>query len=350
MIKEFNSLKGLLALMIFFHHIPIDYYGKSSLGIVAVMLFFMMSGFLSTIAYYDRLSLGTFNYSQYLINKAIKFYPIHWLFLIIAICLKLPDQVNWIRQIPVLGLNFFLLQSLVPIKNIYFSYNMVTWFLSDTLIFVSLFPLLLRGIVKGGKRVLFCAVLFVISLYTLIWIYLPESYTHAVFYISPFIRIVDFIVGILCALFFMHIKLNAKIIRAVGENSTFWQLVSIFLLLSLLLLTAINENFSYHSLAYLPIAFFLLILVGLNRGASLLNGKLLQKMGTISFAFFMSHQIVIRILLKFMSVGSYEEKIAFILCALILSIIVSYLVTTYFDNIIKSWIKKRKVQQSTIVR
>lgn len=74
MIKEFNSLKGILALMIFAHHCPIEFEWKPALGIIAVTLFFMLSGYLSAVGYRAKVQSPSFTYRHYIIGKVTKFY------------------------------------------------------------------------------------------------------------------------------------------------------------------------------------------------------------------------------------------------------------------------------------
>ena len=161
MISAFNSLKGILALMIFVHHLDL-YKGGGSL---AVAVFFMLGGFLSTLGYREKVMSSSFNYKNYLIGKAIKFYPMHWLLLLAAVPLMFYGGHHLLKNFLILGINAVLLQSWIPVQAVCFSGNAVSWYLSDTLAFVAVFPFILRWMLSGLKQSKVLVALGVASIY-----------------------------------------------------------------------------------------------------------------------------------------------------------------------------------------
>ena len=147
MIKSLISLLGIFILFIFLHHAGL-YPGG---GTLAVAFFFVLSGFSLTLGYKDRVFLSEFSYKQYLTRRCVKFFPLHWITLLADIPLVLMMSFHW-WLIPVFFINAALLQSLVPVKEVYFSFNAVSWFLADILIFALLFPFLLKDICRRTEK------------------------------------------------------------------------------------------------------------------------------------------------------------------------------------------------------
>ena len=191
MIKSLTSLRGLFILFIFLHHAGV-YPGGGTLG---VAFFFVLSGFSMTLGYHDRIVEPFFNYKLYLTRRCIKFYPMHWIALIANIPYVLMGTLHW-SLIPLFFLNAALLQTLVPIKEGYFSYNAVSWFLADILFFTMVFPSVYRFIIETNTKNRLLIALAIAGLYMLLVLFVPEKYHHAILYISPFIRIIDFVFGI----------------------------------------------------------------------------------------------------------------------------------------------------------
>lgn len=266
MIKEFNSLKGVLAVMIFVHHCPLEFEWKPAFGIIAVAIFFMLSGFLSAIGYKDKVLSPSFSYRQYIKVKSTKFYPLHFLFLIAAVPLSILNVTSWISYLATFVLNASLLHSIVPIKTVYFSFNLVSWFLSDTLIFVALFPFIMRWMLNAKIKTKVIAGLSAISFYVVAWGLIPDDYTHQFFYISPLFRLLDFVLGIQCGLWFMDLKEQGKLKTFIVRYSTSLHWLSIVLLVGLTYMATFDVNTCLHSVIYMPIIGMLLILIGLNRG------------------------------------------------------------------------------------
>ena len=208
MIKALTALRGIFILFIFLHHAGI-YQGGGTMG---VAFFFVLSGFSMTLGYHDRVLQSDFNYRQYLTRRCIKFYPLHWITLIADIPYVLMGVLNW-WLIPLFFVNAALLQTLVPIQEVYFSYNAVSWFLADILFFAVVFPFVFRFIKKTNSKIRLLVALTIAIIYVVIALMVPDSYRHAILYISPFIRILDFVFGICLGLVYLRIKNDRKIDR-----------------------------------------------------------------------------------------------------------------------------------------
>ena len=253
MIKSLTSLRGIFILFIFFHHCLNLYPGGGSM---AVAFFFILGGFSMTLGYKERLLNNGFNYKQYLSRRLIKFYPLHWLCLLAAIPFFLVS-FNWLK-LPILVSNAALLQTWVPDQKWYFSLNAVSWYLADTLFLATVFPFLLKWIVKAtdfGK--LLIALSFVL-LYVLVAVLIPKDMHHAVLYIIPYIRLTDFVYGIYLAL--IYFRLKEKPLK--WWNSKFVSQLFVFALIAILVIESclLTEDARLFAPVYwVPVALVILI-------------------------------------------------------------------------------------------
>lgn len=237
MIKSLTSLRGIFILFIFFHHCLDIYPGG---GTMAVTFFFVLSGFSLTLGYKDRVLQPEFCYTQYITRRCIKFYPLHWLCLLSA---AIPVFITSFtgKKILLFLLNASLLQTWVPIKEIYFSFNMVSWFLADTMFFALAFPFLLKVIVKSNSLRKVCIAFFVALIYVTVVLLIPREQYHAILYISPYMRLADFVLGIFLALGYLRMKENRIEIRFLNNKNIsfllFFGLIAMLVLESCVLTT-----------------------------------------------------------------------------------------------------------------
>jgi len=252
MINSLTSLRGIFIQFIFFHHCLKIYPGGGSM---AVTFFFVLGGFAMTLGYKDKITREDFNYRQYLTRRCIKFYPLHWLCLF-AILPLFVLSFSW-KQIPILALNAALLQTWIPLKGVYFSFNAVSWYLADTMFFAIVFPFILKWIVAASPkgRGLIAALMAVV--YVAVTMLIPEEKYHAILYISPYMRLMDFVLGIFLALGYLNLKES----QSFKWNSTVSQIV-IFSLIALLVVESclLSETATLIAPVYwIPVALLILI-------------------------------------------------------------------------------------------
>lgn len=343
MISAFNSLKGILALMIFVHHLDL-YKGSGSL---AVAVFFMLGGFLSTLGYRENIMSSSFNYKNYLIGKAVKSYPMHWLLLLAAAPLMFYGGHNLLKNFCILGINAALLQSWIPVQAVYFSGNAVSWYLSNTLAFVAVFPFILRWMLSGLKQSKVLVALGIAAIYILLWILLPPDYTHRFFYISPIFRVIDYMVGMAAALCYLEVKDNQRVQEYVSKHLQLLNLLACICFAALILISFANKQVVLHSVVYMPIGAILLIIIALT-GGGILQMPLLQKFGAISFAFFLVHQMCIRYLQAVLGKLGYDSVFILAPLAFIITVFVSYFLTYTFDKKTSSWLKRKLLNRQSM--
>ena len=338
MIKSLTSLRGIFILFIFLHHAGL-YPGG---GTMAVAFFFVLSGFSMTLGYREKVFLPDFSYKQYLVRRGIKFYPLHWITLLVDIPLVLMSTLFW-WLVPVFFVNAALLQTLVPVEEVYFSYNAVSWFLADILFFAVLFPFLLKGICRSTtkKRIALFALLMV--LYgVLAWI-VPTDFRHAVFYISPYVRILDFIFGILLGLCYLDIRTKRP-----SYNIKRWLPLAAVCILILLLVAEsyfLNAEVQLFAPVYWPLVAMLILCAALPQNGELriLENRILIRLGECSFTIFLVHRLVLRYMALLVGIDNVYLNAA---VCLLLTILISLLIDRFILTPVSQWLR-RKLQPST---
>ena len=92
MIKELTSLRFILILVIFFHHALPNYPGGGDMGVAC---FFVLSGFCYALGYGRKVKAADFDYRGFIKSRLAKFYPLHWITLLIAIPISLHLGLGW---------------------------------------------------------------------------------------------------------------------------------------------------------------------------------------------------------------------------------------------------------------
>lgn len=288
-IEEISSLRFIFIIIIFLHH-TIAYTGGGYLG---VEFFFILGGFVMTLGYKDKVLGNGFSYRKFVFKRASKYYPLHWLCLSLAVLFILVISGFGRDRVFPLILNATLLQSWSSVKSIYFSFNSPSWYLSDMLFLVCVFPFLLKGIAKLLKSRLwtsvFLAALF--GAYVVLFLTVNEAYRHYLLYINPLVRLFDFTLGILSAFLFMTLKGREASLAPyrLSLRILMYVCLGVLLLLSIVLPT----HYLMCSFIFAPLICALLILVSLEPvgGKSVFSWKPLVFLGGFSFEIYMIHGI-----------------------------------------------------------
>lgn len=187
------------------------------LGHLGLSSFFILSGFLSYYNYYDRPgadSLSLIHCARFSLKKIAKLYPLHLAMLLVMLVGQLYGYAHGLISrfalVRKLIFNAALLQSWVPVNEVYFSFNVPSWYLSTMMFLYFAFPVVLRLMRRYRTRaaavLAIGAVLAVqlISAYVAVTLYdahaVRESYETPAFaqwftQVLPLYRLGDFIVG-----------------------------------------------------------------------------------------------------------------------------------------------------------
>ena len=226
--NNLTILRGIFIIMIVLHHLNL-YEGGGTLG---VAFFFMLGGFALSLGYYDKVSKSYFSFLQYFRRRCEKFFPLHWLCLLAILPLSFWSIINGTGNISdtllTLIPNALLLQSLIPINSVYFSLNAVSWYLSATMILSVLFPCIVKGLNKLSDRSKIVTLIIILSAYFILVCFLPIEYRHPILYINPFVRVVDFIIGIYLFLLYRKITTNEQ---AIGYHNRLIVVISLMMII-----------------------------------------------------------------------------------------------------------------------
>ena len=351
-LESLSILRGIFIMMIFFHHAAI-YNGG---GTLAVSFFFMLGGFALSYGYYNKVLENDFSYRQFITKRAEKFFPLHWLCLLAV--LPFTFYSMWVGNMTVEDIlallpNALLLQSLIPIDSVYFSYNAVSWYLSDTVIFALLFPLIVKGIARLSIRDRVVMLAVVLLLYSLLVYFLPIEFRHAILYINPFVRIVDFTIGIYLYLVYQHLKTRCYFMSCCSSVGI---LIAILMIaISITISIKASEEVSLISAIYwLPLAILLIVCALYTSGVEETRSDsrlfwLFSLLGDISFPMFMIHQIVIRYLSRAFSLLHVDCKPLEVIMALIITILASLACMQCFLIPLSAYFKQRRNTKSSIL-
>jgi len=352
MIKTLQSLRLVFAIMILLHHFPYNGEGLFAAGgPLGVCFFIMLSGFAMSAGYGERILSGNFDFGKYFIKRLIKLWPLHLLCLAGIIAMTLPGCISSPEQIGILGINALMLQSWIPIKEVYFSGNAVSWCLCDLMFCYLTFPLLYRLIARLRLRSLGIVGLLAVAFYAAAIRFVPDDKVHAFIYISPIFRLLDFAIGI--AAFRIYKRLNdGKAGMNLRNSSKFAQTcIELFIVAlfvgSILIYPAIAERYSL-SVMWWPVIFIAIITFPLLEAcgggylSQLLQNRLLLKCSTASFTFYMIHHIVMTVVLKLMGMANadipYHIELAVCLFAVMFTALIVY---NYFEKPVSAYLSKK---------
>ena len=201
-----NALRGIAVLMMMFHHVS-GYWGLYTwLGYVGVCIFAVISGFLEGYHHLDK-ECFAIKGSTLVWRKIKHFLPLHLLMFILALGLMMVDYMkNPIETYSFMAVKIFFnlsfMQAFVPIRKIFFGLNGVEWYLTIYLFFIMLLPRIIKMVQKIKTPIY---TLFIITLVQLIYgivignTGLNEDWKLWLIYINPFVRIWDFVEGVLLA-------------------------------------------------------------------------------------------------------------------------------------------------------
>ena len=343
MIKEITSLRFVFILFIFLSHIPLAVPGVS----MATAFFFVLGGFGLTLGYKDKVLKPEFGYKQYLTRRLLKFYPLHWICLLAALPLALLS-FSW-QQVPVFFINAALLQTWVPIKSVYFSFNAVSWYLANTMFFAVVFPPLCRFVVKHR----WVSALCVVVAYIMIVLLVPAEYRHYGFYINPLSRSIDFIIGIFTALAFIELREKTWVANLVRNGNLVVLVIALIIAAAVYVIHLLSTDVCMFTVIYwFPVVLVILLasLLGTVGSDNVLRSKWLVFLGDCVFTFFLVHQLVIRYYNIFAAKVIHDDNriLAAVVC-LILTVAVSVFINKYILNRFTQWLTK-KIQPSMTAR
>jgi peptidoglycan/LPS O-acetylase OafA/YrhL len=272
-------------------------------GFCGVTFFYVLSGFILTYNYqsiFTRLT-GRSVWS-FCAARLARIYPVHLLAFLVAVPLVLGDILAEPSRavVPTLA-NLTLTQSFVPDQAVFFSFNTVSWSLSDEMFFYLLLPLVLwtmhgLDLVRSGRAVALAATCWLLALACVL---LGHDHPQGLWlwYVNPAFRLLDFLVGVSLGQIFLRLQRQgvagpSRPVATLLEAGTLG-------LLALALVTSPLVPLLLRRSSYYTPCFALLILVfAFQRGrlSRVLSGPGLRLLGEVSFSFYMFHYTIMRLI------------------------------------------------------
>lgn len=314
-IDSIQGLRGFAFLAIFATHLSVI----NSWGGWGVSIFIVMSGFLMSLSYYNRIDSMVVSLKENIklsVKKMNKLYPLHIIMLIVALVfwiLKIVTKTgiyNIKTESIALVAQIFLVHGWIPVRDIYYSFNQLSWYLSDTMLFYILFPWIIRFIKKKNIKQL---VLLSIIVYTVMWIWVivitvsinDKNYSDFLLYTSPYFRLGDFAIGAIFGVVFIKSKKTFGTI----SSSVFEMIILLSVFLTVWYLntnhtTQISRIIAHSAVACLPTSVGLVYLFAVNKGviSKIFSNKAIVYVGNMSPYGYLIHQMVIVLITTF---GNY---------------------------------------------
>jgi len=280
-----------------------------------VSFFFVLSGFILTYVYHNRLNKsGILNFY---FKRIVRLWPLHLVCTLYGIWL-LGLAVNPMK----LAVNGLLLQSWIPDSRWVFSYNGVAWSISTEMFFFFMFPFLLLG---GQRRFWLKLVLVALTSFSIVFMTQPLSNDPVIasqfdliriVHANPLVRLLEFGLGMATAFLFLNaaVRKQVKVPRRLKNQK--WRLIFDSLKECVAISSFAIFFFGYNSVrgaiygspwggpmfsawynfAGSSIVFALIIYVFADsKGilATMMGTRLMNFLGEISYAFFLVHMIIL---------------------------------------------------------
>ena len=314
-IESLGILRLILVAMIYCCHTGIYPSG----GVLAVMYFFVLSGFCTYLGYCSKVDDPGFSYAGYIRRKYARLFPQHWFCTLLIIILFVIQGIK--INYPALLANTFLVQSWVPLSEYYFSFNGVAWFLSDICFFLLLSPFLVRLIKRVSNKLMLiiCVVLFIA--YLVFYLLVPEEKMFYFKVIFPLTRLTDYVMGMaLCKFFFLFKERKPQ-----ASNALFF--IAPAALTAAVLISIFSPTL--HSLAPLYLIPVSATIFFLSTPESAFIGKykitqILFHLSKYTLAFYLVHQVVLKYTVYVFGLIGIDSFLVFAPTTLIISALLSW--------------------------
>lgn len=294
-------------------------------GGIGVSFFFILSGFILAYRYQEKITCNQITWKSFYINRIARIYPLHVLTLLIVMVIGfIAGNYKCSLNLCLKALtNFSLCQSFIPYKSIYFSFNSPSWSISDEAFFYLSFPLLIMFIRKIFTKKFNLLLILIALLFLILVNIIDDKLHHAIFYINPLIRILDFILGI-------YIFNIWQTTQNRSNSPIFYSTIEFISIASLGIFIAYHHaipkvyKFSFY---YWPSMLFIIYSFSFQRGiiSKLLSCKICLFLGNISFSFYLTHFWVIDIIKTISSISEIHSIVLSLITSLLISTILYYI-------------------------
>lgn len=362
-----NGLRFIAAAMVVVSHVEL--YGFNfnfhtlgiealfTIGDVAVIFFFVLSGFLITyLLFKEKDTMGTVSVKDFYMRRILRIWPLYYLLLILGF-LILPniafmDTGNLSHMMhkyfwPQLILNIFLLPNLGRACFTALPFNGMAWSIGVEEQFYFIWPILIKKSKKPLKVIIMIIIAYIMCFFGarevkhIFTNYAISSFTNYLPNIIGYIQIDCMAIGAIGAYLLFY---NKRLIQFVF--SPLFQFIT-FVGIFIIIFFYNNKLFSNEIASF----FFcsLIINVAANKNTFLkLENKVFHYLGKISYGIYMYHSIIIiamvNLFRKFHLGHNIIEILGLHLLCLIITVGISAVSYRYFENIfLKLKLKRTKV-------
>lgn len=351
-ILNIQSLRFFFIMLVVFSHIS---YNTTSLGACGVCFFFVLSGFILSWAYGERIALNSFSTPRFLAHQMVKMYPLYVVMIVVMAvyfhCVGIYDV-----SLKDFAVNLFLLQTWFPHSVRPFVIDSPTWFLCDIVVCYICFRTLYRTIMLSGRRRLLVLSAIVLAAYSSAVTFMPEC-NEGDLYDFPVFRLVDFSMGIILFRFYVSGKGRALSERTLALSAGMGNSICAAFLIVLAVMFYFfifnNKSAFRYGCLFLPYMLALIFwFASTDKRNDLFVNKILHKpwmlsLGGLTMEMFIIHMFVCFVVYDFsVQVLRIErtlgvklcEKVAIILLTLLLSMIAKVALKKW-----SGWIGKRRI-------
>jgi peptidoglycan/LPS O-acetylase OafA/YrhL len=350
-IHNLTPLRGVAALLVAVFHFEgligrfispeqSSFFTKSYL---MVDLFFMMSGFIITHVYHAGFANGiqATSFRKFMVARFARVYPLHFFMLALLVAFfyisgSNPQPVFDPAKIPA---NIFLVHALGV--HDYYSWNVPSWSISAEWWSYLLFPFLVGLLVNFRKVAAPVMIVMALSIYVGIAYWFPRADpnhcpTLDVTYDYGFLR---GFAGFICGMCLYLPYRNDWLMR-------FFRRDSVFALSTVVL--SLSMHAGLHDLFNIPLFALLILCCAGNTGRihAMLQNRVLQFLGTISYSVYMTHCLLLfkgADILKIFGLDTKEPFVLTLVCLLFLCATVLISAFTYYviEKPSRKWIADR---------
>ncbi|WGT34104.1 acyltransferase family protein [Pseudomonas atacamensis] len=278
-----------------------------------VSFFFVLSGF---ILAYNYPTLATRQETVHFFKARIaRIWPAHIAAIILLYLLTSGwnlGGLTYLQAIFTALANLFLIQSLIPLRDVFLTFNGVAWSISTEMFFYFSFPLLISSFIPGWKvKLIFLSTVAALFFgFAIAWNVpaddaAPSVSLMGLFYVNPFVRIIEFFAGVLaCG---VYQKIHSRTKNQSGLLFSAAELLVVVLAVFAMWITpklttifamhgAIGGAVNYYLIKSGSFLFFaaLIVVFALGKGvfSKALSAPFLVLLGEISFSLYLVHMTV----------------------------------------------------------
>ena len=308
-------------------------------GDVWVSFFFVLSGFVLTVSYYNK----PIDPPQFWISRFARIYPLHLIaILYYVVKYSLKGHLLGSETILSVVLNLSLLQSWFP--SFALSLNYPSWFLSVLCLFYFIFPYLYPKI-KGFTFNLLISTVFsfwfmsLVVLIILSKLVIHRGFPYNIILYNPLMHLNSFIIGIGGGLIFM---------RSSSKYEHSWIPLAMILLSLLLIVIIIYSPLIQYARNGLLSPIFIFLIIGLSLDTSFLSrflsSKLLVFLGEISFALYIFQVPVYEVAASLMKRLDVQKPAYCFYSYMVILIVLSTCIHTFIEKPVRRFfISLRKI-------